>query len=172
MVDIHNTTTLYCQHHGEGNPSILLFVAGIQPVERLSKPDDRQLREAGITTIRRAGRDSDVRSPLTLNTLRVIGRNKIFEIHCEEGCTMVDVLAHLAKGYAGDKIVFLVNALKPDDDYSVIHRELVTVQPGRFVRGQLPTVAYGQNLIASKIRNRGRCLFAVTANVCSPSACR
>ena len=163
MIDIFNTTTLYCQHHGDGNPSIEMPLPGVQPTERISKPDDRKLREIGITTIRQSGKESHARNPLNLYTLRVIGKNKVFEIHCNEGCSMADVLHHLAKKYYGDDIVFVVGSLNPDDDYNVIHNELVTVRPGRFHVSSLPTNAYQKELVAVKIRNRGRCLFWVSA---------
>ncbi len=157
---LDTTTTLYCHHHGEGNPSMLLPVHGIEAVSpRISKPDDRTLRTAGVATIRKSKKDFHARMPLNLYFLRKLG-HKIFEIHCDEGCSMIDVLQHLSRKYVGDSVTLLIDALMPDDDYTMVHSDLVTVRPGRFSAQKLP-LSNSQLTVSDKVRNRSRCLYSV-----------
>ena len=141
---------------------MLLTVQDIEDVNsRLSKRDDIDLRTKGVSTIRKSGKDFHARCPLDLNLLRPLS-HKVFEIHCDEGCSMVDVLWQLSKEYAGDNSVFLVNALKPDDDYTVVHSDLVTIRPGRFIARKLSSSSNSLS-VSAKIRSRGRCLCSVQA---------
>ena len=157
---LDTTTTLYCRHHGDGNPSMLESLQGINSIEhRISKADDRVLRTKGISTIRKSGKDFDVRMPLRLNLLQYLC-HKVFEIHCDEDCSMTDVLLALSRKYQGDSVIFIVNQLKPDDNYTMVHRELVTVQHGRVAVEKLsPFIS--QLSVSDKIRNRSRCLYSV-----------
>ena len=157
---LDTTTTLYCHHHGEGNPSMLLSLQGVDSVlHRVSKPDDRMLRTIGMSTIRQSGRDFHSRTPLSLILLQHL-RHKVFEIHCDEGCDMIDVLQHLSKRSIEETFIFLVDGLKPDDNYAIVHSDLVTIRPGRLTARKLP-LSYSQLSVSDKIRNRGRCLYIV-----------
>ena len=136
---LETATTLHCHHHGEGNPSTELPLYGVAGVEhRISKPDDRTLRAMGVATIRKSGKDFHARSPLKLNFMKHLS-HKVFEIHCDEGCSMIDVLRYLSKMHEGDSVDFLVNTLKPNDNYAMIYRDLVTVRPERFTVQKLPS---------------------------------
>ena len=157
---LDTTTTLYCHHHGEGNPSMLLPLQGVDSVlHRVSKPDDRMLRTIGISTIRQSGRDFHSRTPLSLFLLQHF-RYIVFEIHCDEGCSMIDVLQHLSKRSTEETFIFLVDGLKPDDNYTMVHSDLVTIRPGRLTAQKLPPSTY-HSPVSSKIKNRGRSLFSV-----------
>lgn len=141
---------------------MLLAAQGIESVSpRISKRDERVLRTKGVSTVRKSRKDFHIRSPLNLYFLQHLSQ-KVFEIHCDEGCSMIDVLWHLSRNYAGDDLGFLVNALKPDDDYTVVHSDSVIIRPEKFMTRKLPSSKNPMS-VSAKIRNRSRCLYIVHA---------
>ncbi len=173
MYVFETTTTVYCHHHSTmgGIPTFVMPSVGITALtHEVSRRDEIALIKAGITTARRNRRkkkQNEWRGPLTLPLLLVLHR-KIFEIHCEKGCRMFDVIMELAKGYVGNETRFRVTYIRPDEGYAWLHREDYIIRPRRIVRVYLQVES---NRIASpsdKIRKRGRRLYSVMRQAALP----